>query len=166
MKEILKENKKTFIVAGISFIVLFLLVFIVSILNNNTNNYALKCVYDSSTDEMTITQTFIVHDYADYRQLELRFYYSLEEVVKEYYDEFSRLVYKSLEAKIKSVYGESSKDFKISLEEKKDGVEVIVILTINSDNSDKLSELVEYDFWNTSIAELRNTLESGGLTCE
>ena len=65
MKAILIENKKTFIIAGISFIVLFLLILIVSLFNNKDDNLILNCSENVQMENFDIIQSFKLYDYSD-----------------------------------------------------------------------------------------------------
>lgn len=164
--ELLKENKKIFISAGIIFIVLFIVIFLLSLFNKNSNNLVLRCTKDMISENNSIKHTISFYDYSDYKNVELDTFFSVDENTDEYYDNYSNLIYKDLEARMVSIFGENYTDVTLSMKKKKNGFDIIQNLSINSNNSVKMYDVLGYDYWNTSIEELRTTLEGGGFSCK
>lgn len=161
--KLLKENKKIFISAGVIFIVLFVVIVLLSLFNKNSNNLVLKCAKSASAG---IRHTITIYDYSTYRDVELDTFFSLEQKEREYYKEHSSLLQKELQLKNASIYGEDYTDVRLYLKNEPNGIHVIQNVTVNSENSARMYEILSYDFLYTSVDELRTNLEAGGFLCK
>ena len=166
MKAILIENKKIFIIAGISFIVLFLLILIVSLFNNKDDNLILNCSENVQMENFDIIQSFKLYDYSDSKKLVLIMHFNVDNKLKEQMETYMKLMKVQMENKLKVKFGENYSDIKLDTIIEKDKFEIQIEWNLNENNKAQMTEIFGVNFLETDVEELKNTFQSGGLSCD
>lgn len=167
MKQILLDNKRFLIGIFCSFIFLFLFILGAFLFSEGEKNLVLRCFTETTSDEIPSTQVVKLYDYSDSRRLVVSISLIIyDSAQKENVMSSADLIEVQMNNVINSKFGINSSDVIFSINENKNGVEIVTEYIITEENSSQMYEILEEDLWGISVKDLKEKFVGGGAICD
>ena len=92
--------------------------------------------------------------------------FNVDNKLKEQMETYMKLMKVQMENKLKVKFGENYSDIKLDTIIEKDKFEIQIEWNLNENNKAQMTEIFGVNFLETDVEELKNTFQSGGLSCD
>lgn len=166
--ELLKENKKIFIVTGIIFVVLFVGILLVDLFSNSAkvSKLLVRCENQINQSGLETVQRMEFYGEENYRRLIQRTEFIFpKDKDKEYVEQVSGILLSNTKKSVNSLFGETS-DVSFSSEMKNNSVEIIIEYKITESNSVDMYQILNLNLYNSLPEEVEAYFVERGFVCE